>query len=594
MKSISRRVVGCFRPYWKRGIVVAATIVGTATLGLLNPLIVRQIIDRALPARDLKLLAILASGMVAVTLLSGAIDTFETWQTTMVGQRVMFDLRTNLYAHLQRMALRFFTETRTGEILSRITADVSGVQELVTSTASQILNDAIMTLTTLALMFALDWKLTLICLAMLPLFVYPTRKAGAVRRRLSKEAQARVADLSSMMEETLSVSGALLTKTFGRQQREIGRFTAMSRTLLDLEMRRAMLGQLFWVTIQTFWAVAPAIIYYMGGRSVATGAMTLGSIVAFVTLQNRLFLPLGRLFGVQVQIQGALALFERIFEYMDLQAEIEDRPGARPLQLERGELVFDRVSFAYKGAQEALQKVSFTARKGELTALVGPSGAGKTTITYLIPRLYDVTAGQVRLDGQDVREVTLASLSEAVGVVTQETFLFHATVRENLRYARPSATDEEIYEAAQAAQIHERIRQLPGGYDTVVGERGYKLSGGERQRLAIARVILKDAPIVILDEATSALDTASERLIQAALEPLVRGRTTIAIAHRLSTVLQADQILVVDGGRIVERGTHVELYRRNGMYARLVDEQFGSAAVPTEDTHPGPSNEVLN
>jgi ATP-binding cassette subfamily B protein len=583
------RVAGCFRPYWMRVVLVALALGGTATLGLLNPLLLRQMLDRALPAQDVKLLGILAVGMVAVTLLAGAIETIETWQTALIGQRVMFDLRVSLFQHLQRMALRFFTENRSGEILSRITSDVTGVQELVTSSARQVLTDAIMTLSTLALMLALDWKLTLICLAMLPLFVWPTRRAATVRKRLAKDAQARVADLSSLMEETLSVSGALLTKTFGRQQREVHRFTAMSRVLYDLELRRAMLEQLFWVTIQTFWAVAPAVIYYVGGRSViagGAGALSLGSVVAFVALQNRLFLPLGRLFGVQVQLQGALALFERIFEYLDLEAEVTDRPGAVPLKLTHGELVFDRVSFGYGDAQPALKEVSFTARPGELTALVGPSGAGKTTVTYLVPRLYDVDAGQVRLDGQDVRERTLESVAAAVGVVTQETFLFHASVRENLRYARPDASDEQLYAAARAAQIHEFILQLPQGYDTVVGERGYKLAGGERQRLAIARVILKDAPIVILDEATSALDTGSERLIQAALEPLVRGRTTIAIAHRLSTVLQADQILVFDGGRIVERGTHAELYRRGGLYTRLVDEQYGAAAIPLDEPAP--------
>ncbi|HZS41520.1 MAG TPA: ABC transporter ATP-binding protein [Polyangia bacterium] len=580
------RVARSFAPYWQRGLLVGIAVVGTSVLGLANPLLVRQIIDRALPAHDLKLLAILAAGMVAVTLLSGAIDTLETWQTTLVGQRVMFDLRTGLYSHLQRMALRFFTETRTGEILSRVTADVSGVQELVTTTASQILTDIIMTISTLALMLALDWKLTLICVGMLPLFVYPTRKAGAIRRKLSKESQARVADLSTILEETLSVSGALLTKTYGRQQREIGRFNAMSRTLLDLELRRAMLSQLFWVSIQTFWAVAPALIYLVGGRAVAAGHMTLGSVVAFVTLQNRLFFPVGRLFGVQVQIQGALALFDRIFEYMDLPVEVADAPGAPALEVTRGEVVFDRVTFGYRAEHHALAEVSFTARPGELTALVGPSGAGKTTITYLIPRLYDVTAGAVRIDGKDVREVSLASVGLSVGVVTQETFLFHTTIRENLAYARPAASDEELYAAARAAQIHERILQLPEGYDTVVGERGYKLSGGERQRLAIARVILKNAPIVILDEATSALDSANERLIQAALDPLMKGRSTIAIAHRLSTVLRADQILVVDQGRIVDRGTHAELYRRGGLYARLVDEQFGAAKVAAESDAP--------
>ncbi len=595
-----RRVIDCFRPYWRRGSIVLIAVLGSATLGLISPMLVRQIIDTAIPRRDLDLLWMLCGGMVFFTLLSGALDTFETYQNTWIGQRVMFDLRTRLYAQLQRMPLRFFTETRTGEILSRVTSDVEGVQELVTTTASQIVTDIVMVLTTLTLMFLLDWKLTMVSVVMMPLFVWPTRKAGTIRKRLSKKVQEKIADVSAILEETLSISGALLVKTFGRQKREVQRFSDAGETLLDLQLRRAMLGQLLWVTIQTFWAVAPALLYYFGGKAVAAGAMTIGSVVAFVTLQNRLFFPLGRLFGVQVQIQGGLGVFERIFEYLDLPVLIDDKPAAPSLQVTRGEVVFDRVRFSYSDAQGTLHDVSFTARPGELTALVGPSGAGKSTITYLIPRLYDVTGGTVRIDGQDVREVTQASVAAAVAMVTQETYLFHTTVRENLRYARADATDAEIEDAARAAQIHERILQLPEGYDTVVGERGYKLSGGERQRLSIARVLLKRAPIVVLDEATSSLDTTSERLLQRALEPLVAGRTTIAIAHRLSTVLSAGQILVVEAGRIVDRGTHNELYRRGGLYTRLVDEQFeqplGDAAPeePAVESDPPRTPTIVN
>jgi ATP-binding cassette subfamily B protein len=567
------RVIACFRPHVAKVALVGLSLLFTSSVGLLNPLLVRAMIDHAIPSHDLGLLVRLAGAMVAVTIFGGALDTGETYLATLVGQRVMLELRGRLYRHLQRMSLRFFTDTRAGEILSRVTSDVNGVQELVTTTAAEILSNSIVVLTTLALMFALDWKLTLVCLGMLPFFVYPTRKAGSVRRRISKEVQAKVADLSTVLEETMSVSGVLLTKTFGRQAREIARFAGTSEELTRLEIRRTMIAQIFWLTLQTFWAAAPALIYWWGGRSVAAGTMTLGSVVAFITLQNRLFFPLGRLFGVQVQIQGTLAVFDRIFEYLDLPVEIGDVPSARRLEVARGEIAVEDVSFAY-ATQPVLKDVSFVAQPGTLTALVGPSGAGKTTLTYLIPRLYDVGAGAIRIDGHDVRQVTLESLGRSIGVVTQETYLFHTSVRENLRYGRPEATDEEIAEAARAAQIHDRILELPDGYETLVGERGYKLSGGERQRLAIARVILKAAPIVILDEATSALDTVSERLIQAALEPLTRGRTTIAIAHRLSTVLKADQILVVEKGRIVERGSHAELYAARGLYARLFDEQF--------------------
>ncbi len=577
-----RRVVACFKPYWVRGIVLLIAVLGSATLGLVSPMLVRRIIDVAIPRRDLDQLLLLCGGMVFFTILSGALDTFETFQNTLIGQRVMFDLRTKLYGHLQKMPLRFFTETRTGEILSRVTSDVEGVQELVTTTASQIVTDIVMVATTLTVMMFLDWRLAMVSVAMMPLFVWPTRKAGAIRKKLSKLVQEKVADVSSILEETLSISGALLVKTFGRQKSEVKRFGEAGEELLDLQLRRAMLGQLLWVTIQTFWAVAPALLYYFGGKSVAAGTMTIGSVVAFVTLQNRLFFPLGRLFGVQVQIQGGLAVFDRIFDYLDMPITIADKPGAPDLKITEGEVVFDRVRFAYNETQPTLQDVSFTARPGELTALVGPSGAGKTTITYLIPRLYDVTGGEVRVDGQNIKDVTQASIAAAVAMVTQETYLFHATVRENLRYARADATDDELHEAARAAQIHERILKLPEGYDTVVGERGYKLSGGERQRLSIARVLLKRAPIVVLDEATSSLDTTSERLLQKALEPLVAGRTTIAIAHRLSTVLSAAQILVIDGGKIIDRGTHAELYRRGGLYAHLVDEQFARPQVDVD------------
>lgn len=578
-----RRVLGCFRPYWKRGTILMIAVLGSATLGLASPMLVRQIIDVAIPKKDLDALLLLCGGMVMFTILSGALDTFETYQNTLIGQRVMFDLRTRLYGHLQKMPLKFFTETRTGEILARVTSDVEGVQELVTTTASQIVTDVVMVATTLTVMFFLDWKLAMVSVVMMPLFVYPTRKAGAIRKRLSKLVQEKIADVSAILEETLSISGALLVKTFGRQSREIKRFGEAGETLLDLQLRRAMLGQLLWVTIQTFWAVAPALLYYFGGKAVAAGTMTIGSVVAFVTLQNRLFFPLGRLFGVQVQIQGGLGVFERIFDYLDLPVTIADKPDAKALRVTRGEVVFDRVRFAYNESQQTLHDVSFTARPGELTALVGPSGAGKSTITYLLPRLYDVQGGAVRVDEQDIRDVTQASIASAVAMVTQETYLFHSTVRENLRYARADATDDELYAAAKAAQIHERIMLLPEGYDTVVGERGYKLSGGERQRLSIARVLLKRSPIVVLDEATSSLDTTSEKLLQKALEPLVAGRTTIAIAHRLSTVLSAGQILVVEGGRIIDRGTHAELYRRGGLYAKLVDEQFARPAIEVAD-----------
>ena len=585
-----RRVALTFRAHWPKALMVALTGVVASMTGLVSPLLVRSIIDRALPTHDTTLLMKLCGGMIFMTVLSGLIDTGQTYLSTRVGQQMMFSLRVRLYTHLQRMSLRFFTDTRAGEILSRVTADVTGVQDLVTNTASEILNAIVVVVTTIALMLAMDWRLTLVCLAMFPLFVYPTRKAGRLRRALSKQAQAKVADLSALLEETLSISGALLTKTFGRQDREIGRFNDTSSDLMKLELRRTMISQVFWVVTQTFWAVAPALIYYLGGQGLATGRLTLGSIVAFVTLQNRLFFPLSRLFSVQVQVQSSLALFDRIFEYLDLPVEIGDRDDATQLPIARGEVTFSDVSFTYEGAtQPAIDHLSFVAPPGKLTALVGPSGAGKSTAIQLIARLYDPQAGTVSLDGHDLRALSLASVANAVGLVSQETYLFHSTIRENLRYARADATDEEIEAAARAAQIHQRIVALPTGYDTVVGERGYKLSGGERQRIAVARVLLKNSPVVLLDEATSALDSVSERLLREALGPLTAGRTTIAIAHRLSTVIRADQILVLDGGQIVERGTHRELVALGGLYKRLVDEQFHSRVETIEaasEPHP--------
>jgi ATP-binding cassette subfamily B protein len=575
------RVARTFRAHWGKAALVALTGVVASTTGLVSPLLVRGIIDKALPSRDTHLLALLCGAMISMTVLSGIVDTGQTWLSTRVGQEMMFSLRVRLYTHLQKLSLRFYTDTRSGEILSRVTSDVGGVQDLVTNTAADLLNNVVVVLTTITLMLFMDWRLTLVCLSMFPLFVYPTRRAGRLRRALSKESQGKLADLSALLQETLSVSGALLTKTFGRQAREVDRFTETSRDLMRLEMKRTMISQIFWVVTQTFWAAAPAMIYYLGGSRLAEGHLTLGSIVAFVTLQNRLFFPLSRLFSVQVQVQSSLALFDRIFEYLDLPVEIADKPEAQALPSPRGELAFDGVGFTYDGANRAaLDGVTFVAPPGKLTALVGPSGAGKSTAIQLVGRLYDPQQGRVTLDGHDLRDLRLAEVAAAIGLVSQETYLYHATVRENLRYARPDATDAEIEAAARAAQIHERIAELPLGYDTVVGERGYKLSGGERQRVAIARVLLKGAPIVLLDEATSALDSVSERLLQAALVPLTQGRTTIAIAHRLSTVVSADQILVMDRGKIVDRGTHQELVARGGIYGRLVEEQFGAAITP--------------
>jgi ATP-binding cassette, subfamily B, bacterial len=585
-----RRVAASFRPYLREVLIVFAAIIVVGVMGIINPLMLKYSISIGFGQQRFDLLVVFVAVMIVVPIITGLIGVGQTYLNSRIGQNVMRDFRNRLYTHLQRMPLKFFTDTRTGEIQSRLANDVGGVQTVVTDTATSTISNLTTVLATVIGMFVLSWQLTLLSLGLLPVFIFLTTRVGAVRREVSKETQESLAEMSSMVQETLSVSGVLLTKTYGRQRQEIARFDKENQRLVGLQIRQQMVGRWFMMVIGTFFSIIPALVYLLAGylafgpghtSSPTQVAEIVGTLVAFTTLQTRLFFPVGALLNVQVELQGALALFERIFEYLDMPLEIVDRPNAATLTPNqvKGEVEFDDVTFRYRAGSErpALDDVNFTAPAGRLTALVGPSGAGKTTMTYLVPRLYDVESGAVEIDGRDVRDITLESLGELIGVVTQETYLFHTTIRENLRYAKPDATDEELERAARAAAIHERIAELPEGYDTVVGERGYKLSGGEKQRIAIARVILKDPRILILDEATSALDTHSERLIQTALELVMQGRTTIAIAHRLSTILAADQILVVDGGRIVERGTHAELLEQGGLYARLYEEQFTSA-----------------
>jgi ATP-binding cassette subfamily B protein len=595
-----RRVAASFKPYRGEVAIVLLAIVVVGVLGIVNPYMLKFSISIGFAQQNFALLSVFVGVMIVTPIITGLIGIGQTWLNTRIGQSVMRDLRNQLYGHLQGMPLKFFTDTRTGEIQSRLSNDIGGVQSVVTDTATSVVSNITIAISTILGMLFLDWRLTLLSLGLLPLFLWMTYRIGNIRRAISKDTQISLAELSAMVEETLSVSGVLLTKTFGRQKQEIKRFGDENQKLVGLQIRQQMIGRWFMMLISTFFSITPALVYLLLGylafgpghhTSPQQTAELIGTLVAFTTLQSRLFFPIGQLLSVQVEIQGALALFDRVFEYLDMPHDIADKPGALTLSPEtvRGEVAMDHVTFHYRPDTErpALDDVSFAVKPGQLTALVGPSGAGKTTITYLVPRLYDVEKGAVTIDGHDVRDVTLESLGEVIGMVTQETYLFHTTIRENLRYAKPDASDEELERAAQAAAIHDRIMELPEKYDTVVGERGYKLSGGEKQRIAIARVILKDPRILILDEATSALDTHSERLIQAALERLMVDRTTIAIAHRLSTILAADQILVVDGGRIVERGTHAELIEYDGLYARLYREQFREAAEVEEETLAG-------
>ncbi len=565
-----RRIARLFRPYRVRLSGVCALILVSAALGVVSPFLLRHVLDTAIPHHRTGLLTALVGGMIAISVVTGVLGVVQTLHSNKVGQRVMHDLRTAVYQHLQRLSLAFFTRTRTGEVQSRIANDIGGVDDVVTSTATSVVSNVTTVLATIVAMLLLDWRLAAFALALLPFFVFMTRRVGEQRRKVTTVRQGAMADISSLVQESLSVSGILLGKTMGQAGELAERFEGESARLADLEVRSRMTGRWMMASIQTTFAVLPALSYWFGGYLLAHGnhSITIGTLVSFTTLQTRLLFPIGSLLGVQVEVQSSLALFDRIFEYLDLDVDIEE--GSRRLEHPRGEVALDGVWFRYDEASWTLEDISFDVPAGTKTAIVGETGSGKTTIAYLVSRLYDATEGVVSIDGVDVRELTFASLAEAVGVVSQETYLFHASVRENLRFAKPDATDDEVEEAARAAQIHEVIATLPDGYDTVVGERGYRFSGGEKQRIAIARTILRNPPILVLDEATSSLDTQTERLVQDALERLAEGRTTIAIAHRLSTVRDSDQIVVLDRGRVVERGTHDELLGLGGRYASLV------------------------
>jgi ATP-binding cassette subfamily B protein len=595
-----KRVLQAFSPYLFLFIIELVIIVCTAVLGVVNPLLIRAILDDAVASRNTEHLFLYAGIALVAALAAGLIGVLQTYLNNVIGQSIMRDFRTQLYEKLQAMPFRFFTATRTGEIQSRLSNDINGAQSAVTDTFVTVVTCVVSLVITMVTMLYVSVLLTVVSIVLIPLFLLITHRVGKVRRKVSKATQQSMASLNALMQETLSVSGILLIKTFGMREFVQNRFKQENQKLTDLGIQQQMIGRWIFMLFNFFFTFTPAVIYVIAGWQIihSTGgntSITVGGIVAFTALQTRFLSFVNQIFPLQINIQGALALFDRIFEYLDMPVEISDRPDALQLTTEqvRGVVCFNDVTFTYKRDQiplsdgpvpqipmdgvqlvPALKGVSFTIQPGQLVALVGPSGAGKTTITYLIPRLYDAESGCIEIDGHNVKDIALASLGSFIGVVTQETFLFHASVRENLLYACPEASEEEMIAAAKAAAIHDRIMELDDGYDTVVGERGYRLSGGEKQRIAIARVILKDPRILILDEATSSLDTNSERLIQAALEPLMKNRTTLAIAHRLSTILAADLILVLDKGQVVERGTHQQLLERSGLYAKLYHQQF--------------------
>ena len=600
------RTVRLFRPYRFQVIAVAVLILLTASIGVINPLLIRTVFDDGLfPASggpDMHLLWTLAAIMSSIAIANGLMGVLQTYMTNHVGQSVMRDLRDAVYAHLQGMSLGFFTSTRTGEIQSRISNDVGGIQSVVTSTLTDTLSNTVIFLSTLVAMLILSWQLTIVAVATVPFFFALTSFVGKKRRAVTSEAQRSMAEVTAITQETLSVSGIMLAKLFGRQSQEMANFHRHNQDQSDLAVRQQMIGHSFFAVVMTFLSISPAFIYLLAGYLMSGSGPSLvsaGTIIAFTTLQSRLYFPVGRLLQVSVELQSSMALFERIYGYLDLKQDIQDAPDADPLDLTRvsGGIKFDSVRVNYsrsygepepeegtQAAEEesrmwALDGVSLDIPPGQLAAFVGPSGAGKTTLAYLVPRLYDVTEGSVSIDGTDVRNIRQVDLAAVIGFVTQDSYLFHDTMEKNLLYARPEATRDEMIAAAKAAFIHDRIAEMPEGYDTVVGERGFRLSGGERQRLSIARVILHQPRVLILDEATSALDTASERYVQAALEPLMRDRTTMVIAHRLSTIIAADVIYVVDRGRIVEHGPHNELLAQGGLYADLYREQYGGGRI---------------
>jgi ATP-binding cassette, subfamily B, bacterial len=573
-----RRIGRLFIPYRLRlGLLLGLIFLGSI-LSVASPFLLREAVDGGILKHNLTLLSWLVGGMIALAIINGVISVAQTWISNQVGQRVMHDLRAAVYAHLQRMSLAFFTRTRSGEVQARIAYDIGGIDDVVTSTATSTVSTVATVTATVVAMFALDWRLTVFSLILLPFFVWLTRRVGNERRRIQSVRQGRLADMSTLVEESLSVSGILLGKTMGRSHELVDRFSSESSELADLEVRARMAGRWRMASVQMSFAIMPAAVYWFAGYTIVNGhnAISIGTLVAFTTLQTRLLFPMQQLLSVGLEVQTSLALFGRIFEYLDLPVDIVERPAARTLSDVRGDVQLEDVWFRYADdAPWTLEDINAEVPAGTRTALVGETGSGKTTLAYLVARLYEAQRGCVSIDGVDIRDMTLSSLAATVGLVSQETYLFHASIRDNLRFACPDASDEEIEDAARAAQIHGLISSLPEGYDTPVGERGYRFSGGEKQRIAIARTVLRNPPVLILDEATSALDTETERAVQLALDELSRGRTTIAIAHRLSTIRDADQILVLDSGHIVERGTHEELLDLAGRYTALLS---GAAA----------------
>jgi ATP-binding cassette subfamily B protein len=612
--SLIKRVAGFIRPYAPRATLLIVLIGFTSLIDLISPLLFRDLLDNALPNRDIPRLNWLAVGLFSLPLLNGFIQVAQGYLTSVVGEGIISDLRQSLYAYMQRMSMRFFTHTKTGEMMSRLNNDVNGAQRAVTGTMVNLITNIISLVSTIAVMVSLEWRLTLVAVIIMPLLILPSRRIGNVLRQITRQQMRLRGEMSALMNETLNVSGALLAKIFGRQEDEVARFAEKATGIRDISIRSSLIGRWFFMGLGLVGAIGTALVYWLGGHMVLRGTFTIGTIVAFSVYLTQLYRPLTALLNARVEFATSLVSFERVFEVLDIPIDIDDQPDALVFSDCRGLAAFENVSFSYESDLDSaiflenverfskrggglavtksgevyssssrsvdqeqkpvLQDINFETQPGKLTALVGPSGAGKTTITYLVPRLYDPTQGRVLLDGHDLRDLKLASLAPLIGMVTQETYLFHDTIRANLLYAKPHATQADLEQACRTANIHDFISNLSEGYDTIVGERGYRLSGGEKQRIAIARVVLMDPRVLILDEATSHLDSESEALIQHALEQVMVGRTSLVIAHRLSTILAADQILVIDQGRIVQRGTHDQLLEAGGLYRDLYARQF--------------------
>lgn len=580
-KALLLRIIQYFLPYWKQTLLVMIVLIISAVLGLLPPILIQHIIDRALPDKNLQLLALLVLASLGTTVLSGLLGVLQNYLNSFISQNIVHDMKNQMYRHLQGMPLQFFSNVKQGEVITRMTSDIAGIQGVFNSTIVNFASNLFILASTAATLFIMNWKLALLGIVVIPLFIVPTRKMGNMRWKLAKETQEKVSEQNQIIQETLSISGYMLMKLFTKEDSELANFRTVNAQATRLQIRESMAGRWFMMVLTTFTSIGPMLIYLYGGYLFIQGELTIGAIITFVALLGRLYGPVMQMTNLYVDVNRSAALFERIFDYFDMDPLIADKPEAQPGSAEGADIVFENVNFAYQPDKPALLGIAFTAAAGSLTALVGPSGAGKTTITNLIPRLYELDSGVIRIGGKDIREFTLHSLRSQIGLVTQDTYLFNGTIKDNLLYANAAATEAQMTAACEAAYIHEFIMTLPEGYNTVVGNRGIKLSGGEKQRISIARVLLKNPPVIIMDEATSSLDTVSEYYIQQAMHQLLLGKTSIVIAHRLSTIMAADNILVIKDGTIVESGQHESLLEAGGVYRDLYNKQFQPKAPVT-------------